>query len=364
MCAYTHMPCPPQLAQPADFQTQSYHYILPPEAIAQMPVTPRDRSRLLVVTAEAHRHQHFYDLPEWLSPGDLLVLNNTKVIPARLLGQKRTGGKVEALLLEQQSADTWLALVKPGRRIPVGCQLQFEAGLTAEAIAVDDETGGRVLKFAWPEESSFEATLDVAGIVPFPPYVKERLAADAQYQTVYASEPGAVAAPTAGLHFTPELLQKLRDRGVGTAEVTLHVGLGTFRPVEVDSIREHSMHGESVTVPEETVKAIAETQARGGRVIAVGTTVARSLETAAESGQLQPFCGKSHLFIYPGYEWKVLDGLITNFHLPQSTLLMMVSAMVGRARLLDLYAEALERDYRFYSFGDGMLLLPTVSEAG
>ncbi|MGK7911960.1 MAG: tRNA preQ1(34) S-adenosylmethionine ribosyltransferase-isomerase QueA [Synechococcus sp.] len=353
------MPFTSQPQTPADLLTQSYDYELPPDAIAQQPVEPRDRARMLVVEAAEHAHQHFTDLPDVLKPGDVLVLNNTKVIPARLLGQKSTGGAVEALLLEQVDGDTWLALVKPGRRIPVGTQLHFEAGLQATAIAKHPETGGRLLKFQWPAGETFFSTIDRAGIIPFPPYVKERLANDEQYQTVYATEPGAVAAPTAGLHFTPELLQRLSDRGISTTTVTLHVGLGTFRPVEVDTILEHQMHGEWIDVPSATVDKIAATQAAGGRVIAVGTTVARSLETAAQAGPLEPFCGKSHLFIYPGYDWRVLDGLITNFHLPKSTLLMMISAAIGRDRLLDLYAECLTTGYRFYSFGDGMILLPT-----
>ncbi|MEM9536036.1 MAG: tRNA preQ1(34) S-adenosylmethionine ribosyltransferase-isomerase QueA [Cyanobacteria bacterium P01_A01_bin.3] len=353
------MPFSPQPQTPADLLTQSYDYELPPEAIAQHPVAPRDRARMLVVKETGQAHQHFTDLPDVLKPGDLLVLNNTKVIPARLLGRKATGGSVEALLLEQVDGDTWLALVKPGRRIPVGTQLQFEAGLQATAIAKHPETGGRLLKFRWTEGETFFSTIDRAGVIPFPPYVKERLADDEQYQTVYATEPGAIAAPTAGLHFTPELLQQLRDRGVATTTVTLHVGLGTFRPVEADTILEHQMHGEWIDVPSPTVEKIAATRAAGGRIIAVGTTVARSLETAAQSGQLEPLCGKSHLFIYPGYDWRVLDGLITNFHLPKSTLLMMISAAIGRSRLLALYDECLATGYRFYSFGDGMILLPT-----
>ena len=358
-CCLDRMPFSPQPQTCADLLTQSYDYDLPPDAIAQQPVEPRDRSRMLVLTADTHTHQQFADLPDVLKPGDLLVLNNTKVIPARLLGHKTTGGNVEALLLEQVDSDTWLALVKPGRRIPVGTQLDFEAGLQATAIAKHPETGGRLLKFSWPNGETFFSTIDRAGVIPFPPYVKDRLADDEQYQTVYATEPGAVAAPTAGLHFTPELLQRLGDRGIATTTVTLHVGLGTFRPVEADNILEHQMHGEWIDVPGDTVEKIKATQAAGGRVIAVGTTVARSLETAAQSGRLDPFCGKSHLFIYPGYCWQVLDGLITNFHLPKSTLLMMVSAAIGRPRLLDLYTECLATGYRFYSFGDGMLLLPT-----
>ena len=352
------MPSPPYPATSVDLLTRSYDYELPAEAIAQSPVEPRDRARMVVATSTGHSHRIFSDLPDSLNSGDLLVLNNTKVIPARLLGQKPTGGSIEALLLEQLEGDTWLALVKPGRRIPVGTQLIFNAGLEATAIAKHPETGGRLLKFSWPEKETFFSAIDRAGTIPFPPYVKDRLAADAQYQTVYATKPGAVAAPTAGLHFTPELLQRLGERGIATTTITLHVGLGTFRPVEVDNILEHRMHGEWVDVPLEAVDKIQATQAAGGRVVAVGTTVARSLETAAQNGVLQPFCGKSHLFIYPGYRWQVLDGLITNFHLPQSTLLMMVSALIGRPRLMNLYADCLAEGYRFYSFGDGMLLLP------
>ena len=356
------MPAPPQTSTSADLLTRSYQYELRAEAIAQQPIEPRDRSRMLVLRGNNHTHQHFYTLPDCLKPNDLLVLNNTKVIPARLVGHKPTGGAVEALLLEQVESDTWLALVKPGRKVPVGTQLLFEGGLQATAIAKHPETGGRHLRFTWPEGETFFSAIDRAGVIPFPPYVRERLAKDEQYQTVYAKEPGAVAAPTAGLHFTPELLTALEERGISTATVTLHVGLGTFRPVEVDNILEHQMHGEWIDVPATTVEKIQATHAVGGRVIAVGTTVARSLETAAQSGTLQPFCGRSQLFIYPGYRWQVLDGLITNFHLPQSTLLMMVSALIGRSRLLALYAECLEQGYRFYSFGDGMLLLPTEIE--
>jgi S-adenosylmethionine:tRNA ribosyltransferase-isomerase len=314
---------------------------------------------MMVVSATDSRHECFGDLPRWLDPGDLLVLNDTRVIPARLFGRKPTGRRVEVLLLEQQTVDTWLALVKPGRRIPVGTELEFAQHTSATVIATDPPTGGRLLQFRWPSEQTFADILDSLGEIPFPPYITQRSASDDRYQTVYATRPGAVAAPTAGLHFTPTLLQNLQQKGIATATVTLHVGLGTFRPVEVESIESHQMHGEWVDVPASTADAIRQTQQKGGRIIAVGTTVARSLETAAQSGTIQPFQGKSHLFIYPGYQWQVLDGLITNFHLPQSTLLMMLSALIGRSRLLDLYTEALQQGYRFYSFGDGMLVLPT-----
>lgn len=352
------MPASPIAPEPADLDVSAYDYVLPPEAIAQAPVVPRDRSRLLVVKDSTHHHSHFYDLCDWLQPHDLLVLNDTKVIPARLFGEKSTGAKVEVLLLERQQPDVWLALVKPGKRIRPGAKLSFGLELYAEVIDTDAASGGRYLRFIWPPSQIFEDLLAKVGEIPFPPYVTERQARDDQYQTVWASQPGAVAAPTAGLHFTPELLQRLRDRQIATTTITLHVGLGTFRPVEVERVEEHQLHSEWLSVPDTAVDAIANAKQAGGRVIAVGTTVARSLETAAQSGTLTPWQGKSNLFIYPGYSWRVLDGLITNFHLPKSSLLMLVSALMGRARLLDLYAEALQTKYRFYSFGDGMLILP------
>ncbi|MEM9153433.1 MAG: tRNA preQ1(34) S-adenosylmethionine ribosyltransferase-isomerase QueA [Cyanobacteria bacterium P01_F01_bin.33] len=352
------MPAPSIALAPADLEVTSYDYALPVEAIAQTPVVPRDRSRLLVVNGNTHHHSHFYQLSDWLKPHDILVLNDTKVIPARLFGEKSTGAKVEVLLLERQQPEVWLALVKPGRRIRPGATLTFGPDLLAEVTDTDPATGGRYLRFTWPESHTFEDLLRDRGQIPFPPYVTTRQARDDQYQTVWASQSGAVAAPTAGLHFTPELLQHLRDRGIYTATITLHVGLGTFRPVEVERVNEHHLHSEWLDVPVAAVEAIARARQAGGRVIAVGTTVARSLETAAQSGELQPWQGKSDLFIYPGYQWRVLDGLITNFHLPKSSLLMLVSALMGRSYLLDLYAEALQVGYRFYSFGDGMAILP------
>lgn len=360
--------------------SSGYDYELPPEQIAQNPVSPRDSSRLLVVDSPIH-HSHciFRDLPELLKPGDLLLMNNTKVIPARLYGQKASGAMVEVLLLEEQQHNVWLALVKPGRRLQPGAKIFFnrlgDRGaegaegefykpssssplLSATVLATDKETGGRVLQFDLPSGVSVIQLLEFFGRVPLPPYITNSQASLEQYQTIYADRPGAVAAPTAGLHFTPELLDRLQERGVKRAFVTLHVGVGTFRPVEVEDIQTHKMHGEWIEVCAETVEQIRATKAQGGRIIAVGTTAVRALEGAAESGQLQPFCGKTNLFIYPGYQWRVVEGMITNFHLPRSSLMMLVSALIGRQRLLDLYQEAIANQYRFYSFGDAMLILP------
>ncbi|GBF83210.1 tRNA preQ1(34) S-adenosylmethionine ribosyltransferase-isomerase QueA [Aphanothece sacrum] len=348
----------------------SYDYHLPPELIAQTPVTPRDSSRLLVVnSATTQVHSQFRDLTEWLLPGDLLVFNNTRVIPARLYGRKSTGAPVEILLLEEKSPFCWLALVKPGKRFTLGSQIEFadESGqikLMATVLERDEETGGRLLKFEINSHELFWQILEQVGLIPFPPYVTESEAQPSQYQTVYAQEPGAVAAPTAGLHFTEDLLERLSQKGIGQAYLTLHVGVGTFRPVEISDITQHKMHQEWVEVPEITVNKIVETKKQGGRVIAVGTTVVRSLEGAAKVAKsegkdgLIPFRAKTDLFIYPGYKWQVVEGMITNFHLPCSSLLMLVSALIGRERLMSLYQEAIKQKYRFYSFGDGMLILP------
>jgi S-adenosylmethionine:tRNA ribosyltransferase-isomerase len=360
----------------SDQLLSSYDYELPPELIAQTPVVPRDTSRLLVVdSATTHSHSIFQNLPDWLLPGDLLVLNNTRVIPARLYGHKSTGAPVEILLLEEQSHHRWLALVKPGRRFKLGAEIVFDSFLEggdrensifkAKVIDRDAATGGRILEFQIPSGQSFWQFLEEFGQIPLPPYVTSTQAQSSQYQTVYAKHLGAVAAPTAGLHFTDELLQRLRARNIQQAEVTLHVGVGTFRPVELEDITTHTMHQEWVEVPPETVDQIEKTKANGGRIIAVGTTVVRALEGAARlipEGQdklLLPFRGQTNLFIYPGYSWQVVDGLITNFHLPRSSLLMLVSALIGRQRLLALYQEAIEERYRFYSFGDAMVILPT-----
>lgn len=353
----------------------SYNYELPPDAIAQNPVVPRDSAKLLVVDSpNTHCHHIFSDLPQLLKPGDLLIMNDTRVIPARLYGRKTSGAAVEVLLLEEQQHNTWLALVKPGKRLQPGAKILFErqesrgvggAGeveysvISATVLEVDEPTGGRLLRFELPSDVSLMRFLDSFGEIPLPPYITNSQAEDEQYQTVYAQNLGAIAAPTAGLHFTPELLAKLQAKGINSAFVTLHVGVGTFRPVEVEDVTTHQMHGEWIDVSAATVEKIRATQAQGGQVIAVGTTAVRALEgAAAQSGQLDAFCGKTQLFIYPGYQWRVVDGLITNFHLPRSSLLMLVSALIGRQRLLDLYTEAIASAYRFYSFGDAMLILP------
>jgi S-adenosylmethionine:tRNA ribosyltransferase-isomerase len=350
----------------------SYDYHLPPELIAQNPAEKRDFSRLLVVDSPESRHfATFRDLPSWLRPGDLLILNDTKVIPARLYGRKTTGAPVEILLLEEQGDRVWLSLVKPGKRFKIGSDLAFfpKTGETetenalwkAKVIDRDLTTGGRLIQFDQFSNHSFWDTLEAYGHIPFPPYVTDSATEEDRYQTVYAEKQGSVAAPTAGLHFTPELLQILQSQGIATAHITLHVGVGTFRPVEVENITEHLMHQEYLEISPETVQKIEETKARGGRVIAVGTTVVRALEGAikeAEEKHLCPFQGKTNLFIYPGYHWRVIDGMITNFHLPKSSLMMLVSALISRERLLKLYQEAIEENFRFYSFGDAMLILP------
>lgn len=353
-----------------DEQLCSYDYTLPEELIAQNPVVPRHISRLLVVRSGTHLHQSFLDLPTALDPGDLLVMNNSKVIPARLLGQKlnpqtdNLGSAAEALLLEPLENNQWLALVKPGRRLRPGTQMIFGANgpmpLRAEVLATDTATRGRILQFYPSSCQSLMEQIHELGEIPLPPYIQNSSAEPEQYQTVYASTPGSVAAPTAGLHFTPQLLQSLENIGIHHEFVTLHVGIGTFRPVESENILEHEMHAEWIEVPAKTIEAIARTKANGGRVIAVGTTSVRSLESMAQT-HVEPssgFEGKSNLFIYPGYEWKVVDGLITNFHLPKSSLLMLVSALIGRERLLALYQEAIDHQYRFFSFGDAMLITP------
>ncbi|MEH2281915.1 MAG: tRNA preQ1(34) S-adenosylmethionine ribosyltransferase-isomerase QueA [Nostoc sp.] len=372
-----------------DCSVAGYDYKLPPELIAQNPVVPRDSSRLLVInspttgTKTAPLHHIFHDLPTLLRSGDLLVMNNTRVIPARLYGYKSTGAKIQVLLLEERQHNCWLALVKPGKSFKQGAKIIFEARqlgigdqedsysvpspqppipspeLTATVLETDAATGGRLLQFDVPEGKTLVQLLEVFGEVPLPPYITASEAADEQYQTVYAKQPGAIAAPTAGLHFTRELLQQLRDRQINQAFVTLHVGVGTFRPVEVEDVTTHQMHEEWIEVPAATVEQIRATKAAGGRIIAVGTTAVRALEGAAKSGNLQPFCGKTDLFIYPGYQWRVVDGLITNFHLPRSSLLMLVSALIGRQRLLNIYNEAIAFRYRFYSFGDAILILPS-----
>lgn len=363
-----------------DRSLSGYDYELPQELIAQNPVSPRDSSRLLVVNSPkvgieaSPLHYIFSNLPEILRPGDLLVMNNTKVLPARLYGHKSTGAEIEILLLEERQQNYWLSLVKPGKRFKKGSRIIFKAlgglesdssTLTATVIETDKATGGRFLQFDVPKGKSLLQMLEFFGEVPLPPYITETKALDEQYQTVYATTPGAIAAPTAGLHFTPELLERLQQKGINQAFLTLHVGVGTFRPVEVEDVTTHTMHEEWIEVPSETVEQIKATTAAGGRIIAVGTTVVRALEGAADkSGFLEPYCGKTNLFIYPGYKLRVVDGLITNFHLPRSSLMMLVSALISRPRLLNIYKEAIQQCYRFYSFGDAMLILPEARELG
>jgi S-adenosylmethionine:tRNA ribosyltransferase-isomerase len=348
----------------ADLSLEAYQYHLPPGYIAQNPAEPRDHARLLAVTSPTeHQHHHVFDLPDLLRSGDLLVLNDTKVIPARLYGHKPDGAQVEILLLEARGPWQWLALVKPGRRLKPGAVIHFgpdpeHPELIAQIVATEPETGGRLLDFTVPSGAALETLIDALGEMPLPPYITDSEALPERYQTIYAKRQGAVAAPTAGLHFTQGLFERLKARGINHAFLTLHVGVGTFRPVEADAITDHQMHGEWLEVPEATVAAIQATKANGGRVIAVGTTVIRALEGAAQDGVLQPFQGKTELFIYPGYRWQVVDGLLTNFHLPGSSLLMLVSALVGRQRLMDIYQAAIAAKYRFYSFGDAMVILP------
>jgi S-adenosylmethionine:tRNA ribosyltransferase-isomerase len=360
---------------PPQFSLSAYDYELSIDRIAQNPANPRDSSRLLVIDSPtSYQHKIFRDLPDLLQPGDLLVLNDTRVIQARLYGHKvdrdrteqsEASAKVEILLLEERQQNCWLALVKPGKRLKPGAKIEFGSDLadpslkvSATVIAIDPATGGRLLQFTVPEGRSLLTVLPQLGVVPLPPYITDSQADPEQYQTVYADRAGSVAAPTAGLHFTPALLHQLQAKGIQQAFVTLHVGIGTFRPVEAEDITQHQMHGEWLEVPPETVEAVRKTKAAGGRVIAVGTTATRSLEGASQSGMLQPFCGKTELFIYPGYQWNTVDGLITNFHLPKSSLLMLVSALIGQQRLLKLYDMAIAENYRFYSFGDAMLILP------
>jgi S-adenosylmethionine:tRNA ribosyltransferase-isomerase len=365
--------------QTANQLLSSYEYELPSELIAQNPVSPRDSSRLLVVDSPtSHVHSIFRDLPNWLQPGDLLVLNNTRVIPARLYGRKSTGSPVEILLLEEKQENSWLALVKPGKRFKIGTEILFhpasdsereqEVFLKAKVITRDEATSGRVLEFQIPPGQTFWDLLEKFGQIPFPPYVTNSHALPDQYQTIYAQQAGSVAAPTAGLHFTEELFQRLEDKGIQKTYITLHVGVGTFRPIEVADITQHVMHQEWLEVPEATVEKIKETKAKGGKIIAVGTTVVRALEGVAQETEkaggefLLPFRGKTDLFIYPGYQWRVVEGMITNFHLPRSSLLILLSALIGRDRLLALYREAVQEHYRFYSFGDAMLILPAARE--
>ena len=333
-----------------------FDYDLPESSIAQTPLEPRDSSRLLVVNREsgALLHKQFTNIVDFIQPGDLLVANDTKVIPARLIGKRAdTGGRVEVFLLHRRSLDQWEVLVKPGKKMRPGQQVYFDETLRCEVLDVT-EYGGRIIRFSY--KGLFETILDKLGETPLPPYIHHKLTDPDRYQTVYARERGSAAAPTAGLHFTPGLMDKILEKGASFAYVTLNIGLGTFRPVRIVNISEHVMHREFYNVPPETVELIRQTKNRGGRIVAVGTTAVRTLESAAAGECLTAGSGWSELFIYPGYEFKVIDALITNFHLPQSTLLMLVSAFAGREKILAAYQEAVSSQYRFFSFGDAMFI--------
>ncbi len=346
----------------SNMKKSDFWYDLPEELIAQHPVEPRTASRMLVAdrTTGEVQHKHFYDLPEFLRPGDLLVLNDSRVLPARIYGEKEgSGGFIEFLLLEQKGNDEWELICRPGKKAKVGRRFVFGGGkLTAEITEVKPD-GNRVARFFY-EGSSIYSVLDEIGQMPLPPYITEKLEDKERYQTVYSREIGSAAAPTAGLHFTKELLADIESRGVNIAYVTLHVGLGTFRPVKEDKVLDHKMHSEHYEVPERTAELIKQTKANGGRVIAVGTTSCRTLESVAQKyGEVIPCDGRTEIFIYPGFEFKVLDGLITNFHLPESTLIMLVSAFMGYENTMNVYRTAVSERYRFFSFGDAMLIADT-----
>ena len=338
---------------------QDFYYDLPQELIAQDPLEDRSSSRLLVLDKKTGETQHhtFREIVNYLNPGDCLVINDTKVIPARLIGAKEeTGAKIEVLLLKRKQNDVWETLVKPGRKAKPGTRISFGDGLLkGEVIDVVDE-GNRLIRLEY--DGIFEEILDRLGQMPLPPYITHQLKDKDRYNTVYAAHEGSAAAPTAGLHFTPELLEEIGRKGVDIARVTLHVGLGTFRPVKVDDVENHHMHSEFYMIDEEAAEKINGAKARGGRVICVGTTSCRTIESAAdENGRLKACSGWTEIFIYPGYTFKVLDGLITNFHLPESTLIMLVSALAGREHVLAAYEEAVRERYRFFSFGDAMLII-------
>ena len=337
---------------------KEFYYDLPEELIAQDPLADRSSSRLLTLdkNSGAFSHHVFRDIVDYLNPGDCLVLNNTKVIPARLMGEKEgTGAGIEVLLLKRKEGDIWETLVKPGKKARPGARISFGNGLLVGEVIDVVEEGNRLIKFEY--EGIFEEILDQLGQMPLPPYITHRLEDKNRYQTVYAKHDGSAAAPTAGLHFTPELLEIIKEKGVKVAEVTLHVGLGTFRPVKVENILEHHMHSEFYMVEEDQAAIINETKKNGGRVICVGTTSCRTLESATgEDGILKAGNGWTEIFIYPGYKFKILDALITNFHLPESTLLMLVSALAGRDNVMAAYEEAVKERYRFFSFGDAMFI--------
>ena len=335
-----------------------FYFDLPEELIAQTPLERRDGSRLLHLDkmSGSIEHRHFYDLPEYLKEGDCLVLNDSRVLPARLIGSRSTGGSVELVLLRDLGEGRWECLSRPGRKTKPGTAISFGDGELTAVVEDVVEGGNRIVKFDY--EGIFLEVLDRLGKMPLPPYIKEELQDSERYQTVYSREPGSAAAPTAGLHFTKELLGEIAAKGVRVCYLTLHVGLGTFRPVKEDDIEEHEMHSEFCIVPEETAKTVNETRKNGGRVIAVGTTSCRTLESfTTDEGILEARSGWTNIFIYPGYRFKCVDGLVTNFHLPESTLIMLVSALAGRGQIMNAYRVAVRERYRFFSFGDALLII-------
>ncbi len=343
-------------------KTSDFYYDLPEELIAQTPVEPRDSSRMMVMDRKTGEisHRHFYDVLDYLEEGDCLIVNDSRVLPARIFGEKEgTGAHVEFLLLRQIENKVWETLVKPGKKAKIGARFSFGDGLMSAEVMDVTEEGNRIVKFEC--EGSFYAALDTLGQMPLPPYIHEKLQDKERYQTVYSRELGSAAAPTAGLHFTKELMEKIKAKGIRIGYVTLHVGLGTFRPVKVDDVTKHHMHSEHYELPEETARLINETKRSGKRVIAVGTTSCRTLETVAKKeGCVCPSEGWTDIFIYPGFEFRVLDGLITNFHLPESTLIMLVSAFAGFDHVMNAYQTAVKERYRFFSFGDAMMIIDGV----
>lgn len=335
-----------------------FYYDLPEELIAQTPIEKRDESRLMVLNRanQTIEHKTFKDIIDYLEPGDCLVRNNTKVIPARLYGKKATGAKIEFLLLNRIEGDIWECIVRPGHKLKPGTDVEFGDGILKAKVLDVMEGGTRKVEFKY--EGIFNEILDKIGLMPLPPYIHESLKDNDRYQTVYAKYEGSAAAPTAGLHFTPELFEKIKAKGIDVANVTLHVGIGTFRPVKVENVEEHHMHSEHFYIKQEDADKINNAKKNGKRVIAVGTTSCRVLETiAGENGIVKPTEGDTQIFIYPGYKYKCLDGLVTNFHLPESTLIMLVSALAGRDYIMKAYNEAVKERYRFFSFGDAMLIL-------
>lgn len=350
-------------------RTSDFYYNLPEELIAQTPIEPRDHSRLLVLDKGEIAHKHFYDIIDYLKEGDTLVINDSKVIPARIYGEKirpqgeefvHEASKIETLLLKQIESDKWEVLLRPAKKVKIGGTIRYGDILTATVEAMVED-GNRIVSFSYDKTkyTNIYEVLNIIGSMPLPPYITKKLEDKDRYQTVYARENGSAAAPTAGLHFTKELMAKIEAKGVKIVPVMLHVGLGTFRPVKADKITDHIMHSEFITVTEESARIINERKAKGGRVIAVGTTSCRTLESATDdNGIVQPLAANTGIFIYPGYRFKAIDALITNFHLPESTLLMLVSALAGKENIMNAYNTAVEEKYRFFSFGDAMLILP------